>query len=62
MIGNSRRNTRLACRMVIVKQQAELPRLEVRWKAELETRDGKKIKGSIEYVIDGDDEIRISWK
>ena len=55
-------DNRLACRMVIVKQQGDLPELSVHCKSIKTTLEGKKVKGSLEYVIHGDDEIRISWK
>jgi hypothetical protein len=55
-------DNRLACRMVIVKQQAELPELSVRCKSIKTAMEGKKVKGSLEYVIHGNDEIQVSWK
>jgi len=53
-------DNRLACRMVIVKQQADLPEIKVQ--CVQSTKEGKKIKGSLEYAIHGADEIQVSWK
>ena len=53
---------RLTCRMIVVKQQAELPSLQV-FNGDKEAIKGKKIKnGDMEYVAHGADEIKISWK
>jgi len=54
---------RLTCRMIVVKQQAEIPSLQVYFNGDKEATKGKKIKnGDLEYVAHGADEIKISWK
>ncbi len=60
-----RGDSRLTCRMMIVKvDKHALPKVKVTQKGEGKKQElkGKSVKGNLEYMVNGNNKVSVSWE